>query len=358
MPRNDTNSFLRNYILKNDNYISIPRNQGPKMTGLNETNVWVLTDGRAGHANQSLGLAAALNVDPDIKWVAPKFPWSRLPPSLWFNPMRVADPDGERLAPPWPELLIAAGRQTVAPALAIKSASEGRTFCVQVQDPVIRRDHFDVIAAPRHDGIFGDNIVQTSGALTGITQILLDKASVRFADKLANLPRPLVAVLVGGSNGRYRMTENTTNILSDRLKRLSGEHKAGLAITTSRRTGEENEARLRGLLGERGAWMWDGEGENPYLGLLALSDAIVVTADSVSMVSEACSTGKPVYIAALEGGSAKFDRFHSHLRDLGMTRMFDGSLRSWTYDPLRDTELVAKEVAERYAEFASAPAAP
>tara|TARA_Y100001968_G_scaffold248872_1_gene233470 strand:- start:1733 stop:2197 length:465 start_codon:yes stop_codon:yes gene_type:complete len=154
------------------------------------------------------------------------------------------------------------------------------------------------------------------------------------------------------------MTEQATIRLSEGLKRLSAEQKAGLAITTSRRTGKEIEALLRKVLTGASTWIWNGEGENPYLGLLALADAIVVTADSVSMISEACSTGKPVYIAALEGGSVKLNRFHRHLSDRGMTRVFDGTLRSWTYDPLRDTELVAEEVADRYATFASTPTAP
>tara|TARA_B100000700_G_scaffold280577_1_gene330604 strand:+ start:4917 stop:5903 length:987 start_codon:yes stop_codon:yes gene_type:complete len=328
------------------------------MIGLANTKVWVLTDGKTGHENQSLGLAAALKVEPSVKFVAPKFPWSKLPPSLWLSPIRFADPDGDQLIPPWPEIVIAAGRQTVAPALAIKSASGGRTFCIQVQDPVSRRNQFDVIAAPRHDGISGENIVETAGALTGITQAVLDNASDRFSGTLATIPKPLVAVLIGGSNGRYRMTEQATIRLSEGLKRLSAEQKAGLAITTSRRTGKEIEALLRKVLTGASTWIWNGEGENPYLGLLALADAIVVTADSVSMISEACSTGKPVYIAALEGGSVKLNRFHRHLSDRGMTRVFDGTLRSWTYDPLRDTELVAEEVADRYATFASTPTAP
>ena len=327
------------------------------MSGLSEANVWLLTDGKAGHANQCLGLAAALGVDAEAKSLMPRFPWSRLPPQLWFNPLRAGDPDGTQLIPPWPDMVIAAGRQTVAPALAIKSASGGRAFCVQIQDPVSARHRFDVIAAPQHDGLTGENLVETSGALTGITEALLQSAGERFADTLATLPRPLVAVLVGGSNGQYQMTEASTTALAAGLKRLAGDHGAGLAITASRRTGDENEARLRGGLSGTPWWFWDGRGDNPYLGLLALADAIVVTADSVSMVSEACSTGKPVYIADLEGGSDKFDHFHAHLRDRGITRPFDGSLDDWTYDALRDTEFVADEVVRRYDAFASTTAA-
>ena len=112
---------------------------------------------------------------PKIKRIAPTFPWSKLPPQLWQNAISASDPDGNLLTPPWPDILIAAGRQTVAPALAIKSANFNRTFCVQVQDPVAWRRRFDVIIAPRHDRLSGDNVVQTVGALTGITRLKLDE---------------------------------------------------------------------------------------------------------------------------------------------------------------------------------------
>ena len=327
------------------------------MIVLHDAKVWILTDGKPGHANQCLGLAGALGLKPKIKRIAPTFPWSKLPPQLWQNAISASDPDGNLLTPPWPDILIAAGRQTVAPALAIKSANFNRTFCVQVQDPVAWRRRFDVIIAPRHDRLSGDNVVQTVGALTGITRLKLDEAAARLSDTLASLPRPLIAVLIGGSNKQYRMTKKSMTELADGLRRLSIDNGAGLAITTSRRTNNRNESHLRKVLRGSSNWIWDGQGDNPYLGLLALADAMVVTADSVSMVSEACSTGKPVFVADLEGGSKKFNFFHDHLRSSGITRPFSGTFETWGYDALRDTELVAEEVARRYDACASPSAA-
>ncbi len=102
--------------------------------------------------------------------------------------------------------------------------------------------------------------------------------------------------------------------------------------------------RLRGVSAE----IWDGSGENPYIGYLALADAIVVTCDSVNMISEACATGKPVYIAELAGaGSSKFLNFQSMLSEAGMARPFTGRLENWQYEPLNETERVAAEVRRR-----------
>ena len=94
---------------------------------------------------------------------------------------------------------------------------------------------------------------------------------------------------------------------------------------------------------------WDGAGENPYFGYLALADAIVVTGDSVAMVSEACATGKPVHVYGLPGGSAKFERFHQDMRDAGCTRPFHGVIEKWTYQPPDETARVAAEIRRRMA---------
>jgi mitochondrial fission protein ELM1 len=314
---------------------------------------WVLTDGKPGMENQCLGLAEALGLAPAVKRIAPRFPWSVLPPHLWLSPLSAPGPDGDSLAPPWPDLLIATGRQTAAPALAIRKTSGGRTFCVQIQNPTTGRDRFDLLAIPAHDRVDGPNVIATDGALHRVTPEKLGEGAERFASLLAPLPRPLVSVLIGGSNAQYKMTEAVARGLAANLRRLCDDHGAGLAITASRRTGAANEAILRDALadgiGTGSVWFWDGSGENPYFGLLGLGDVLAVTADSVSMVSEACSTGKPVYVIELEGGSAKFARFHDRLRARGITRPFDGTLETWTYEPLDDTARVAAEVRRRMA---------
>ena len=123
----------------------------------------------------------------------------------------------------------------------------------------------------------------------------------------------------------------------------------GLAITTSRRTGAAATAQLRARLEPLGAYIWDGKGENPYFGLLALADVVIVTSDSVSMVSEAAFSGKPVHVFELEGGSAKFARFHQALRDAGISRPFRGAIERWVYTPPDDTARAAAEIRRRYA---------
>ena len=93
--------------------------------------------------------------------------------------------------------------------------------------------------------------------------------------------------------------------------------------------------------------IWDGQGENPFFGILGLADSLIVTGDSVNMVSEAASTGKPVHVVDLKGGSGKFTRFHRSLRNAGITRPFAGTLERWDYEPLAETHRIAAEIRRR-----------
>jgi uncharacterized protein len=309
--------------------------------------IWVLHDGKIGMANQVRGLAEALGWPIAEKQLAIRTPWRYLPPRLWLAPSLAINPAGSTLEPPWPDLFIACGRNSIAPSQLVKRASGGRSFWVQVQDPRFARSEIDLIVAPRHDPAPGENVFRTLGAVHRVTQAKLETDRVRWAPVFAALPRPLIAVLIGGDNSVYRLTEASFAALCDRLVALA-KSGVGLAITPSRRTGDAQRAMLQKRLAGLPAYIWDGTGDNPYFGMLGTADAILVTADSVSMISEAAATGKPVHIVELEGGSDKFARFHQGMREAGITRLFNGTLETWHYAPLDDTARAAAEIRRRF----------
>ena len=123
--------------------------------------------------------------------------------------------------------------------------------------------------------------------------------------------------------------------------------RVGLALTPSRRTSPEARAALRQAILPGGGWMWDGTGGNPYFGLLALADAIVVTEDSVSMVSEAAATAAPVLLAGLPGRSRRIRLFNRYLQEDGRVRPFTGRLETWPVTPMDDTQAAGDEVRRR-----------
>jgi mitochondrial fission protein ELM1 len=298
--------------------------------------IWVLHDGKPGMASQALGLAEATGFPFTEIRLAVRAPWRWLPPQLWVSPFNAVIPSNGSLAPPLPDLVIGCGRNTIRPALAIRRASGGRTLAAQVQDPRIGRDVFDMMVVPAHDRLRGSHVIVTTGAVHRVTAARLEAERRRFP-ALETLPRPVLGVLIGGANRAYRFGLDRLGEIADMIATALRRHGGSAVVTPSRRTGAAGLALLRERLAGAPAAIWDGTGDNPYYAYLAIADALVVTADSVSMLSEAAATGKPVHVIELPGGDAKFIRFHSAMRDAGIVRPFKGVIETWRYTPPDDT---------------------
>jgi mitochondrial fission protein ELM1 len=309
---------------------------------MENTASWVITEGYIGLENQALGVAEALSLAPVMKTVAARQPWRSLPPRAWIDSVGFRALNGE-LAPPWPDAIVSCGGQAALAAYLVRRASEGRTFTIHVQKPALPTRNFDVLVVPKHDGLNGPNVIATEGAVHRVTQAKLAEAGARFNARYASLPKPRVAVLIGGSNNRYRLTAERMRVLAEQLAALA-KSGAGLMITPSRRTEPEAARILAHALAGSSADLWDGAGENPYFALLALADAILVTRDSVSMTSEAVFTGKPVHVIDLDGSSRRIEMFHAHMQRQGYTRRFSGTLETWAYTPPDDTGMAAARI--------------
>jgi mitochondrial fission protein ELM1 len=319
---------------------------------------WVVTDGRTGIEIQARGLVEAVlqraqalgraTQAPRIVRIAARRPWVWLPPRLWRDPLSAVEvTDGGALAPPWPDLLVSTGRRSAAVTAEIRRRSRaagGRTYAVHIQDPYQDFRRFDLVVVPRHDRVRGPNLAESFGALGLVTPERLAEEAAALAPDAAGLPRPRIAVSVGGSNRVFRLGTAEAERLAEALRRAQAASGGSLLVTVSRRTGAAATEVLRRRLADLPGRFHDGSGANPYFAFLGLADAIVVTCDSVNMASEAAATGKPVHVFMLPGGSRKFARFHADLRDAGIARIFDGGLGEWGYQPLDETARIAKRV--------------
>jgi mitochondrial fission protein ELM1 len=225
--------------------------------------------------------------------------------------------------------------------------SRGRTFVVQLQDPRAPARRFDLVAPPRHDKLEGDGVFPVIGSPHRVTEERLALARAAFAPQLSPLPTPRVAVLIGGRSKAFDLTEATAERLAGQLGDALDASSGSLMMTFSRRTPEAAKRLLSAALGGRPGLIWDGEGENPYFAFLAAADFIVVTQDSVNMVAEAAATGKPIYIARVDGDQWRKRNFHADLSRLGVARPFEGRLEPYVYEPLRETDRLAREVVRR-----------
>src|SRR5262245_4219941 len=236
-----------------------PRGAAPPVLEPPDTpsRVWVLHDGKAGMASQALGLAEAVGIPYSEKCLDIGLPWAFLPPSLWFSPLKAARETGRRLTPPWPDLVIACGRNTVMPALAIRRANSGHTLAAQIQSPGSRSSKFDVLVVPQHDRLRGSRVIVTLGAVHRVTEARLARERTRFP-RLAAMPRPIVSVLIGGSNRAYRLTRRRLGEIADSLANVLRAEGGSALVTASRRTDPEGLAMLRGRLEGFSAFVWDG----------------------------------------------------------------------------------------------------
>jgi len=299
----------------------------------------ILSEPLAGLQAQAMGLAGAAGLQPQVVALHPRAPWRWFAARTWPAPLRAVQV---------PELgdavLFTAGGTAGVVGAALRRP--GRPV-VQIQHPRIDPARFDVVVVNRHDGLTGPNVVVTRTALHPATPARLAQAAAEWAPRLAHLPRPLVAVLAGGSNGRFRLDAAVARALGAQLAEMMRLDRVGLALTPSRRTSPEARAALQGAIAPGGGWIWDMQGDNPYFGLLALADAIVVTEDSVSMVSEAAATRAPVLLAGLPGRSRRIRLFNRYLQEDGRIRPFGGRLETWPVTPVDDTQAAGDEVRRR-----------
>ncbi|MDB5591591.1 MAG: nucleoside-diphosphate sugar epimerase [Enterovirga sp.] len=305
---------------------------------------WVLTDGKAGDEAPCLGVAEALGCRIETRRVAPRAPFALLMPWGPPDPGERSDRPGSPLAPPLPDLVIASGRRAIPYVRAIRRASRGRTFTVILKDPRTGPASADLIWVPEHDRLRGRNVIVTLTAPHRLSAARLVAARAVPDPRLAGLGRPRVAVLVGGDSRHHRFTPEDVGRLRAGLDSLVQEG-AALMITASRRTPPGLRLALAELAGRGGHFLWDGTGDNPYVALLALAEAVVVTADSTNMVGEAAATGAPVLVFEPSGGHPKVSSYLEGLRRHGAVRPFRGRLEAFRYEPLDTTPEIAMAVA-------------
>lgn len=319
--------------------------------------IQVVSDGRAGIENQALGLAEAIQrltpADICIKRIAWKPLFDRLPSA--FKTTAMLDPASDTPFPstgePWPDLWIATGRATLPLSMAVRRRSAGKTFVVQTQDPRLSPSRFDMVVAPAHDGLSGDTVFEIIGSPHRITPGRTAGAAPAFAERLGPLPRPRVAVLIGGRSSAFDLTPDHARRLADDIAAAVSAAGGSLMLTFSRRTPPDARQIMTARLSSLPGLIWDETGENPLFAFLHFADHILVTEDSANMATEAASTGKPVHILPMVPlkPAGKFARLHADIEAHGATRPFDGDLTPWTYTPLNETERAARAVLEAMA---------
>jgi hypothetical protein len=335
--------------------------------------LWLLLDSRPGNAGQARGVAEALARRlPNIAMVEKSIAYTALGklPNIVRGAtlIGVAEASAAQLTAPWPDVVIAAGRRTAPVArwiakVARKAGGAKHVILAHIMNPGrVGAAAFDVIAVPNHDCAipggdappgFQTNVLRVTGAPHRFSPERLAAEAAAWGPRLAHLPRPLIAVLVGGATRQRPFPIALAHDLGARVAALARTMKGAVLLTTSRRTGPEAEAALLAALAgvPHHAYPWaraqGGDAPNPYAGYLALADAVVVTGDSTSMCSEACANPNAVYIYAPAGLVApKHARLHAELYALGAAWPFTGVHEPFSHPPLNSADAIAARIAE------------
>lgn len=308
--------------------------------------VWALIDDRAGHNSQALGVAAKLGIPYAIKKI--DYSWLAKSPNRFIGKsgLSIQSECREQLQAPWPKIVIAAGRRLAPVSRYIKSQSPD-TMLVQLMWPGDACDDFAVIAVPEHDDVPDkNNIIRTTAALHAVTAERLEVARTQWHNAFSDKQEPRIAMLVGGNSKHGSFTDDDFTALCALSNHLATN--GSLLITTSRRTDPAVERKIeQNITVPHYFHCYDDKQENPYFGIIACADAIIVTGDSISMCSEACMAGKPVFIYIPEHiKSDKLARFHQTLYDKGHAQPLNSSSTlDWQPPfPVDDASVIAERI--------------
>jgi len=310
---------------------------------------FVISDGRRGIENQALGLAEAANrlrpLDIIQHTIENGTAFKAASPTLQFAMKSKPTDYGLKGAPP--DIAIGCGRQAIAPLLALKKHSPD-TFTVYIQDPRMDTDRFDLVIAPEHDNLTGRNIETMIGSPNRLTEAELIGQMLSFADGLSELPMPRAAIVIGGNSKTHKLgkAEHAAHIKAAQDLIEKG---YSLLITTSRRTADWALKDYKLLDSDYdNVWTYSGEGPNPYFAFLGGADIILVTEDSTNMLTEAASTGKPVFTLPMQGKPGKFGQLYDNLEKRCKIRPYDGNLDAADYTPLEETQRIAQQLWAHY----------
>jgi len=304
----------------------------------------ILTEGMHGMISQAEGLAKALDLNFFQEKIELNSFWKFIPPR--FTPIKKFVFKNE-IKEDF-DIIISCGRKSVIPSIFIKKNSKKKIFNIHIQDPKVLLDNFDVVVAPEHDNLSGNNVISTKGAIHYLTIQEINENKSYLSNKIKP-EKEVVALILGGPNKYYKFTkENIKNVF---LKITENFIKKNfqLIIVPSMRTPKDIIKFANEHYGKDHLVINEVD-KKAYLSALGLSKFIVVTCDSSSMISEAAITGKPIYVANIPAtkDDYRFRKFLSLFKELNIIRILDSNVENWNYEKLDETNRVAKEIINKY----------
>ena len=302
----------------------------------------LLTQGMHGMISQVEGLSKALNINFSHHTVKLKPFWNLIPPK--FTPISENLLTEKLICNS--KIIISCGRKSVIHSIALKKRFKKDIFNIHIQDPKVSLENFDLIICPEHDNLRGDNVITTVGAIHYLTKKEIDK-NIKYI-KIDKENKKLVSFILGGPNKYYDYSEKQIDIVFNKVKTLFTPDKYKLIIIPSYRTPEKIIQKAYNTFSHNHL-VFKNVDKNAYLSSLSISDFIVVTCDSTSMISESAVTGKPIYVANMPPirNNNRFKNFYTQFKKLDIIRDLEDNVNIWNYDQLDEANRIAPIIKER-----------
>ena len=305
----------------------------------------LLTEGYHGMISQVEGLAKALNADFQHRIVKLNWLWNYIPPKLSPVSRLILKNEQYITENEKFDLVISCGRKSVIPSIFIKKKNK-KIFTIHIQNPKVRFNNFDLIVAPEHDELKGENIITSKGAIHYITRLEIEKARSYLLDKIQN--EKIVSLILGGPNKYYNFSnEELTNIFGEIKSSFISQGYKAIIIPSMRTPKRIIDLAINEFLTD--GFVVNSVDKQAYLSSLAIANSIVVTCDSTSMISEAATSGKPIFVAHMQPkrNNYRFKRFYKLFRELGVIKNLGEKVENWTYDSFNEAERIAAIINSR-----------
>ena len=300
----------------------------------------LLTEGMHGMISQVEGLAKALDLDFTHHTVETNNFWKLFPPKLTpisqnvFKKIDAKDFD----------VIISCGRKSVIPSIYLKKNSSKKITNIHIQDPKVNLNNFSYVISPEHDSLEGKNVFSTKGAIHYLTKEEINNHTHYLQDRLLSGKKYFLLIL-GGPTKHYDYSDRNILNIFNLFNNLVEKNNLQGIIVPSMRTPKNIIDLAKNKLSEK-SLVIDTVDKKAYLSALSHAKYIAVTCDSISMISEAALTGKPIYIADIPANKNdhRIKKFREIFNQLNIIKKLDNELGTWHYEKLDETSRIADKI--------------
>ncbi len=297
-----------------------------KLKKSTKKNGWVISDGTKGMENQSLALAKLLNINFMLIKFNPPYLLKKFPLLRKLFVFTIKNHLLKNNTPP--TIIITTGKRMAGVSMALKLILKDKVKTVHIQNPKVPFEYFDLLLIPEHDNVTAKNVIQTKGALSFFNYSELKKIEEKKIKLIKSNKKNLILLMIGGNNKRYKPKNSDYYYLSMKIVEATKNLNCQLVVLLSRRTPLKAIKILNSSFLKRNEnfHIMTSSEQNLYPDILKITDYVIVTSDSVNMISETATLPTPLFVSYLSKEISKISNFLKNLEELGIIKNFEGKL--------------------------------